>query len=233
MTVRRGSQRQPFSSTTGNRRKGSRARRSRASRRRRAAASTLDGVRAPTLDERDSQLRWLLLLRVAIASAVLLVVMYLQFLVGSADSLRPLFVVVGLVYALSIIWAVLHDRVLEWPPFAGVQLSTDVFLATALIYFMGGVRSAFVVLYLVIVAAAGLMLSRRGAIYIAGLTVVCYGLVGLSAYASVPLFERLPESIQRAFQLGLPNGPIHIPRNRLRFPCPGCASTSSGRPSRG
>ncbi len=216
MTVRRDSQRRLFSSVAGGRRKGSRLRRT-SRHHERSATSTLDGVRAPTLDERDSQLRWLLLLRVAIASAVLLVVMYLQFLVGSADSLRPLFVVVGLVYALSIVWAVLHDRVLEWPPFAGVQLSTDVFLATSLIYFMGGVRSAFVVLYLVIVAAAGLMLTRRGAIYIAGLTVVCYGLVGLSVYASVPLVERLPASIQRAFSLGLLGDPIEYDELYLRL----------------
>ncbi|MCH7823360.1 MAG: PAS domain S-box protein [Acidobacteria bacterium] len=216
--MRRGFQRPSLSSVAGGGRKGLRARRSRTSRRHgRSATSTLDGVRAPTIDERDSQLRWLLLLRVAIASAVLLVVMYLQFLVGSADSLRPLFAVVGLVYALSIVWAVLHDRVLEWPPFAGVQLSTDVFLATSLIYFMGGVRSAFVVLYLVIVAAAGLMLTRRGAIYIAGLTVVCYGLVGLSVYASVPLIEWLPASIQRAFQLGLLGDRIEYDELYLRL----------------
>ena len=171
-----------------------------------SATSTLDGLLAPSLDERDSQLRWLLLLRVAITSAVLLVVMYLQFLVGSAFSLRPLFVVVGLVYGFSIVWAVLHDRLLAWPPFSGLQLSFDVFLATLLIYFMGGVRSAFVVLYLVIVAAAGLMLTRRGAIYIAGLTVVCYGLVGLSLYAPLPLIERLPASVQGAFSRGLLGG---------------------------
>ncbi len=218
MSGRRGSPRQKSSSVAGDRRKGLPSRKSRTSQRRgRSATSTLDGVRAPTLDERDSQLRWLLLLRVAIASSVLLVVMYIQFLVGSANSLRPLFVVVGMVYALSIVWAVLHDPLLEWPPFAGVQLSTDVFLATSLVYFMGGVRSAFVVLYLVIVAAAGLMLTRRGAIYIAGLTVVCYGLVGLSVYASVPLIERLPPSIQRAFNLGLLGDPIEYDELYLRL----------------
>jgi len=176
----------------------------RTSQRRRGVNSTLDGVRAPTLDERDSQLRWLLLLRIAIASAVLAVTMYLPFLDPSYSvPLRPLFAVVGAVYFFSIVWALLHNRLLEWPAFAGVQLSIDVVLATLLIYFMGGLQSPFVVLYLVIVAAAGLMLSRRGAIYIAGLSVVCYGLVGLVAYAAIPFVDYLPAAFQGAFQRGL------------------------------
>ncbi len=170
--------------------------------RRRGATSTLDGVRAPTLEDRDVQLRWLLLLRVAIASAVLVVTMYLQFL-ESTFPLRPLFAVVGAVYGFSILWALLHHRLLAWEPFAALQLTVDVLLATLLIFFMGGMQSAFVVLYLMIVALSGQMLTRRGAIYIAGLAVVCYGLVGLSAYGALPFIDRLPQVFQVAFQSGL------------------------------
>jgi len=177
---------------------------SRKSRRRRGATTTLDGVRAPTLEERDGQLRWLLLLRIAIASAVLAVTMYLSFLDTTFSiPLRPLFAVVGAVFFFSIVWALLHNRMLEWPPFAGVQLSVDVVLATFLMYFMGGVQSPFVVLYLVIVAGAGVMLMRRGAIYIAGLTVVCYGVLGLAAYTAAPFIDYLPAAFQGAFQRGL------------------------------
>ena len=179
--------------------------------------STLDGVIAPTVEERDGQLRWLLLLRVAIASAVLVATMYLQFLAGSAFSLRPLFAVVGAVYAVSLLWAVLHARLLAWPPFAALQLSVDVLLATLLIYFMGGVGSAFVVLYLVIVAASGVLLSRRGASYIAGLTVVCYGFVGLSAYVLSPVVDRLPEAFQRALSTGLAGDPVEATELYLRL----------------
>jgi len=167
-----------------------------------AATSTLDGVKAPSLEERDAQLRWLLLLRVAIASAVLLVTLYLQFL-DATFSLRPLFLVVGAAYAISLVWAVLHNWLLAWPPFAGLQLSFDIVLATLLIYFMGGLQSPFVVLYLVIVAAAGLMLTRAGASYIAGLTVVCYGFVGLSTYVLSPFIGLLPQSFQGALERGL------------------------------
>lgn len=188
------------------------------SRRRRGATSTLDGVRAPTLEERDGQLRWLLLLRIAIASAVLVVTMYLSFLESSFSlPLRPLFAVVGAVYALSILWAVLHNYLLDWAPFAGLQLSTDVYLATLLIFFMGGVQSAFVVLYLVVVVAAGQMLTRRGAIYIAGLTVVCYGFVGLAAYGAIPFIDRLPRAFQVAFQSGLAGDPVEANELYLRI----------------
>ena len=186
----------------------------RASRQR--ATATLDGVRAPTLEERDGQLRWLLLLRVAVATAVLVVTMYLTFL-ETTYSLQPLFAVVGAVYAVSIMWALLHDRSLEWPPFAGLQLSVDVFLATFLIYFMGGVRSPFVVLYVVIVAAAGPMLSRRGASYIAGLTVVCYGFIGLAAHALSPLIDRLPAAFGAALTSGLAGDPVETQELYLRL----------------
>ena len=188
----------------------------RAVKRARHATSTLDGVRAPTIEERDGQLRWLLLLRVAIASSVLVVTMYLQFL-ESTFSLRPLFGVVGAVYGVSILWALLHHRLLTWDPFAGLQLTVDVFLATLLIFFMGGVQSAFVVLYLMIVAAAGLMLTRRGASYIAALTVVCYGFVGLAAYAPALIIERLPRSFLWAFQRGLAGEPVQATELYLRL----------------
>jgi len=184
--------------------------------RRRGGLSTLDGVRAPTIEERDGQLRWLLLLRIAIASAVLAVTLYLSFL-ESTFSLRPLFAVVGAVYAFSILWAVLHNHLLDWVPFAGLQLSIDVYLATLLIFFMGGMRSPFVVLYLVVVVAAGQMLTRRGAIYIAGLTVVCYGLVGLAAYGSILLIDRLPQAFQLAFQSGLAGEPVEANELYLRI----------------
>lgn len=186
--------------------------------RRRGAHVPLDGFHAPTREERDAQLRWLLLLRIAIASALLAVTMYLSFGDFQATfSLQPLFVVVGAVYAFSILWAVLHRALLEWPPFAGVQLSVDVVLATLLIFFMGGVQSPFVVLYVVIVAGAGVMLTRRGAVYIAGLTVVCYGLVGLSAYASLSLAELLPYPFQEAMRSGLTGEPVDASDLYLRL----------------
>jgi two-component system sensor histidine kinase PilS (NtrC family) len=187
-------------------------------RRRRSATSTLDGVRAPTLEERETQLRWLLLLRVAIASAVMAVTMYLSFLDPAFSlPLRPLFAVVGAVYAFSIVWALLNDRLIEWPPFAGMQLSIDVFLATLLVFFLGGVQSPFVVLYLVIVAVSGVMLTRRGAIYIAGLTVVCYGVVGLTAYNSIPLIDFLPGAFQGAFERGLAGEQVEATEIYLRM----------------
>ena len=181
------------------------------------AASTLDGVRAPTLEERDAQLRWLLLLRVTTASAVFVATLYLQFMAESRFSFRPLFAVVVSVYAFSLLVAVLHERLAIWPPFAAIQLTVDVFLATLLIFFMGGVGSAFALLYLLIVVAAGIMLSRQGASYIAGLTVICYGLVGLSAYVLSPVIERLPVIFQDAFLTGLAGAQVEANELYLRI----------------
>ena len=157
----------------------------------------------PTVEDLDRQLRMLMILRVGAASAVLVATLYIQFLVGPQFSLRPLFGVTGLVYGFSILFALMHRWGIHWPPYAAVQLSVDVVLETLIIYFIGGVGSPFVVLYLLTVVAAGFLLTPRGAIYIAGLTAVCYGLVGLSVYVINPLIEMLPIGFREAFRIGL------------------------------
>lgn len=175
------------------------------------------GEPGPSLEERDRQLRWLLLLRVAAASAVLVATLYIQFLSGTRFAFRPLFWVVGLVFAASLLWALTHRRLVGWGPYAGVQLSVDVVLETLIIYFMGGFGSPFVVLYLLTVVVAGFMLSRRGATLIAGLTVICYGLVGLSVYVVNPLVGLLPQEFQEAFRAGLAGATVDATELYLRL----------------
>ncbi|MFQ5743859.1 MAG: nitrogen regulation protein NR(II) [Acidobacteriota bacterium] len=134
-------------------------------------------------EECERQLRWLVLLRVAVASAILVATLYIQFLVGSRVSLGPLFTVIVTSYGVSLAFAVAHRLgATVWRAFAGVQLSFDVVLESLLVYFLGGMQSPFVVLYLLTVLAAGLMLSRRGAFAVASLVGIGYGLVGLSVF---------------------------------------------------
>ncbi len=171
----------------------------------------------PTVADLDRQLRMLMILRVAAASAVLVATLYIQFLVGSQFSLRPLFGVIGLVYAFSILFALLHRWGIHWPPYAAVQLSVDVLLETLVIYFIGGAGSPFVVLYLLTVVAAGFLLTPRGAVYIAGLATVCYGLVGLSTYVIHPLIEMLPSWLRDAFMIGLSGSAIDATELYLRL----------------
>jgi two-component system sensor histidine kinase PilS (NtrC family) len=171
----------------------------------------------PTVEDLDRQLRMLMLLRVAAASAVLVATLYIQFLAGSQFSLRPLFAVTGLVYGFSILFALTHRWGIHWPPYAAIQLSVDVVLETLIIYFMGGVGSPFVVLYLLTVVAAGFLLTPRGAIYIAGLTAVCYGLVGLSVYVISPLISLLPLWFRDAFRIGLAGTTVDATELYLRL----------------
>jgi two-component system sensor histidine kinase PilS (NtrC family) len=171
----------------------------------------------PTVEDLDRQLRMLMVLRVAAASAVLVATLYIQFLAGPQFSLRPLFGVTGLVYAFSILFALLHRWGIHWQPYAAIQLSVDVLLETLIIYFIGGAGSPFVVLYLLTVVAAGFLLTPRGAIYIAGLTTVCYGLVGLSVYVINPLIEMLPVWFRDAFRIGLSGSTIDATELYLRL----------------
>ena len=171
----------------------------------------------PTVEDLDRQLKMLMILRVAAVSAVLVATLYIQFLAGSQFSLRPLFGVIGLAYAFSILFALMHRWGIHWPPYAAIQLSVDVLLETLLIYVFGGVSSPFVVLYLLTVVAAGFLLTPRGAILIAGLTTVFYGFVGLSVYVINPLIERLPLWFRDAFRIGLSGSTVDATELYLRL----------------
>ena len=80
-------------------------------------------------------------------------------------------------------------RITDPRRFARVQLSLDVALVTAIVAASGGARSVFVPLYVLSVVAACFVLSRTGALAIAGLSSLLYvGLVlGRAGLASVGL----------------------------------------------
>lgn len=133
--------------------------------------------------ERDTNLRRLTLIRVGIATALLVPVLYAQAQVGSQLDLNTGYAVIGLLYASAVLFATLLRLRPAWSWLVATQLTVDVFLATALVYVFGGVRSPFVVLYLVIAFGAGLMTARQTALGIGVLTGVAYGLMGHMAAA--------------------------------------------------
>lgn len=180
----------------------------------RAAAVVFDPA-IPSLEEREIQLRWLLTLRITAVSTVLGAILYIHFLAGTTSwSLRPLFWVVLLAYVHSLVVAVAHNLgAAAWRPFAAVQLAVDVVLETLLVYFLGGMQSPFIVLYLLTVAAAGIMLTQRNAMLFAAYAAVGYGTVGLASYSG--LRQWLP--IDAGFEAGFIGGMAQAGELYLRF----------------
>ena len=133
--------------------------------------------------ERDLTLRRLLLVRIVTATALLLAALSLQLLVGTERSLAPIYWLITALYTTSLVYTLMRRPARRWHGFTGAQLTVDVALVTMLVYALGGVRSPFVLVYLIIAFGAGTMLQQQVALGIAAWTGVCYGLMAHLASA--------------------------------------------------
>jgi two-component system sensor histidine kinase PilS (NtrC family) len=87
----------------------------------------------------------------------------------------PFFLLIAVIYALTIVWAIalkVFDRLGRQ---ADLQLGADVFLVTAFICLTGGIRSYFSSIYVLPIIAASVIGRRRGAWLIAALSAGLYG----------------------------------------------------------
>ena len=107
----------------------------------------------------------------------------------------PLFFLIGLTYALSVVYVATLRFVNSHPWLVDLQLGTDAVLVSAFIYVTGGVTSYFSSLFLLPIIAASTVRFRRGAIQVAILTAILYlAIVSgqyLDVFASLPLTWQL------------------------------------------
>jgi two-component system sensor histidine kinase PilS (NtrC family) len=132
------------------------------------------------------RLRWIILLRVAAASALLLALALLQYARSPLrlDQSLPYLQVLGAgTYLATIVYAVALWR--RWNParVAVCQLAGDIALVTALIYVTGGIDSGFSFLYLLGILVGGLVFFGRGAFAMALASCLAYGGVLLAQAA--------------------------------------------------
>ncbi len=89
----------------------------------------------------------------------------------------PLYVLIGAIFLLSIIYAVSLPLLPDLWLFSVVQVVFDVIYATVLIHFTGGASSAFTLLYIFPIITSGLLHFRKGALLTAAGASVMFGLV--------------------------------------------------------
>jgi two-component system sensor histidine kinase PilS (NtrC family) len=90
-------------------------------------------------------------------------------------------------YALSIVYAVLLERV-RARPFAHVQINLDVITIIVLIFITGGIESWFSWLLHLSVIAAAMVIGKRTGYYVATLSSILYGLlIDLQYYRILPI----------------------------------------------
>ncbi len=138
----------------------------------------------------DSQLRWLIGIRlVAITSLVLPFFFYQVSSDEATADFRFLYLLAGGTYIASL----LYIGLLGWLPRrpdlqAHIQFLGDLLLVTGLVYYFGGIASPFSIFYFVVVIVAAALLPRRAALVITTITWLLHASVVLAlALHWVPL----------------------------------------------
>jgi two-component system sensor histidine kinase PilS (NtrC family) len=130
----------------------------------------------------DTELRrkaaWLIAVRAAISTMLLGSATFARITAPDSFAVDPFFFLIGLTYALTIIWAVSLRFVERHRWLLDLQLSGDALIVSAFIYITGGITSYFSSLYVLPIVAASTVQFRRGGLMIATLSAILYiGLV--------------------------------------------------------
>jgi two-component system sensor histidine kinase PilS (NtrC family) len=146
------------------------------------------------------RIKWLIILRLMLATFSLGTAALIQ-ANQSASQVDPylisLYVIIGIVYGLSLIYTLILKRVRNVQrvrTFIYTQILLDVLLITGLVNATGGVKSVFSLFYYLSIISASIMLYRRGGVIVASASSLFYGLiVALEYYGFLQPFYGPPK----------------------------------------
>lgn len=149
-------------------------------------------------EELLGKIKWLMVLRLLFATFLLVATVVVQaraYPSFSHTSLASLYLLTGVIYFLTLCYALLLDRIKKYILFAYAQLVFDVLFVTALIYVTGGIESIFSFMYILTIINAAIMLYRRGGLLIASASSIGYGsLLDLQYFGIIhPYYTRASE----------------------------------------
>src|SRR6476660_4022183 len=124
----------------------------------------------------------LILVRATISTILLGSAVVVRIQAPSSFAVDPFFFLIGLTYALTIIYAVTLRFVDRYRWLIDLQLGGDALIVSAFIYFTGGVTSYFTSLYVLPIIAASMFQFRRGALLVATLSTLLYATLVLAQY---------------------------------------------------
>jgi two-component system, NtrC family, sensor histidine kinase PilS len=123
----------------------------------------------------EARLKRLMLFRVVMVTTLLFVATYVEAVSETLARVNPLYFVIGATYALTVAHVVALRLVASRPALVYAQLVGDLVTVTALVYVTGGFRTGFMLLYPISVLSATMLVSRRGALLLAGVATALYG----------------------------------------------------------
>ena len=121
-----------------------------------------------------SRLSALIAARVIVGTLLLGSAFFVQLSRTGAFPVDPFFVLIAVVYGLSLAYYATLRLVDRYPWLVGLQLGTDALLVAGFIGLTGGIVSYFSSLFVLPIIAASTIRFRRGALQVAGLSVLLY-----------------------------------------------------------
>ena len=144
------------------------------------------------------KIKWLMSLRLVIATFSLGTAALVQITTGKAyldPQLGALYVIIGLIYTLNLLYAFILKKAKPLRTFAYLQIAVDLLFISALINITGGVGSVFSFFYYLAIIAASIILYRRGGIIVASASSFLYAFIAaLETYNIVEPLEMVVES---------------------------------------
>jgi two-component system sensor histidine kinase PilS (NtrC family) len=142
----------------------------------------------------SERLRWLMLSRVAIATFLLGITVFINIRKTELlpeTSFTALYILILLTYFLSITYIFLPKFIQNLKVNVYIQTLCDVALITTLVFVTGGIRSIYPVFYPLVIIYSVLFLARRGGLIIASASSIFYGLLlDLEYYRIIhPLYD--------------------------------------------
>lgn len=134
------------------------------------------------------RLLWLIGGRVAVVTLLLGSAILIQINAPGSLPINPFFFLIGLTYALTVVYILLLKQAEQHPWLVDLQLACDAVIVSALVYMTNGVASYFTSLYALPIIAASTIQSRRSGMLVGVLSSVLYaGLVGAQYFGTPAL----------------------------------------------
>jgi two-component system, NtrC family, sensor histidine kinase PilS len=128
------------------------------------------------------KLLWLIGGRAAVITLLLGSAILIQLKSPGSFPIDPFFALIGLTYALTVVWSLTLPFVDRHRWLVDVQVACDALIVSAIVHLTGGVTSYFASLYTLPIIAASTVQSWRGGLMVTALSSLMYGALVIAQY---------------------------------------------------
>ena len=155
------------------------------------------------------KLLWLIGGRAGVITLLLGSAILIQLKSPGSFPIDPFFALIGLTYALTVVWTLTLPFVDRHPWLVDVQVACDALIVSAIVHLTGGVTSYFASLYTLPIIAASTVRSWRGGVMVSAVSSLMYAALVVAQYEAPGLLplgappDALPALRVAVFTVGL------------------------------